>query len=66
MEELYNDITKHLQNGGAVMIFTYSKAWILRAKHLPNLRLSNNGKELFMRRGKSWDCVSYCGFRFSK
>lgn len=66
MKELYDQILHHWQLGGSIMIVTAYKAWILGPDKSAMLKLSANQRDLFMRRGRRWDCVTYCAFRFSR
>jgi hypothetical protein len=62
--KLYQEILSHLSKGGAVQISTALKAFILKPKHKDRIKLQ--GESLYIARGKRWDCIDYCHFRFSR
>lgn len=59
---LYGKITETLQAGGMVQVCTYTHAKEYTAKHADMFRLGNGS--VYVQRGKHWDCIDYCGFRF--
>lgn len=64
-EEKFAKICETLQSGGIVQVCTHLKAWqFSKPEHVKFFMLSGNG--LFMRRGKSWDCIDYSNLRFGK
>ena len=63
MKELYQRIIDHLAKGGAVMVCTVYQAKILKSNHADRIKLVGN--DLYICRGKNWDCINYCQFKFS-
>lgn len=59
---LYDKIISTLENDGVVTIATYTHARHYEKKHLDLFRCTSTG--VYIKRGKSWDCIDYCGFRF--
>lgn len=62
--KMVNRIVCHLTAGGAVQICTSLKATVYTAKNADMFKATKGGA--FVQRGKSWDCINYCGIRFSK
>jgi hypothetical protein len=60
--ELYAKIQDTLNAGGIVMMSTYTKHTQYEKKHIDMFRCTKDG--VYVQRGKSWDCISGCGFRF--
>ena len=55
-------IQGHLTAGHTVVIGTYTKAWRFdKPAHADLFRAERYGA--YMRRGRSWDCIDYCGIR---
>ena len=63
MLELYNKIQAHFAAGGEIIVATYTKATHFKPKHSAMIQM--RGSSLYMQRGKHWDCIDYCIFRFS-
>ena len=56
-------IQNHLKQGGTVVVSTYCRAWQFDGpKYAEYFRQDSKGS-LYMRRGKSWDCIDYCAIR---
>lgn len=50
--------------GGFVRIGTYTRYTDYKAKHRDMFKMSKSG-EIFVQRGKRWDCVFGCSFQFT-
>lgn len=57
-------IQEHLAKGGQVQVATCTKATIYKPSHIDSFRCDRLG--LYVRRGKSWDCIDYCAIGFSR
>jgi hypothetical protein len=57
-------IQAHLQGGGKVMVCTYTKATVYDQRHCEWFTATD--KDLFVRRGKTKDCLNFTPIRFSK
>lgn len=61
--KLVNRIQSTLNAGGYVVIGTYTKAVQYDSRHADYFKATRNGA--YVQRGKTWDCIDYCGFRFA-
>ncbi len=57
---LHARIVAHLAKGGQVMVATCTRGWTYRDPD--QFRCLRDG--VYVRRGKQWDCISYCAIRF--
>ena len=55
-------IQKHLNQGGRVMLVTYTKATIYDKRHGVMFRATKEG--LFVQRGKNFDCLNFTPIKF--
>jgi hypothetical protein len=62
--KLHARIVGHLSGGGSVMVATMTRATVFGPKHVESFRCDRTG--VYARYGKRWDCIDYCGIRFSK
>ena len=62
-QELFAKIQQTLRDGGAVIVATYTKATMFKAKHIDLFKLGKDGC-LYARYGKNWLCIDGCSFRF--
>ena len=53
-----------LDAGGRVVVGTYTKATEYGPKHADWFKAEPSGA--YVRRGKGWECIDLCGFRFTK
>ena len=63
------ELNAHLETGGVVQVTTYARSTVYEQKHAGFFR--DNGTELFVRRGKRWDCLGrvdrpYVGIRLGR
>jgi hypothetical protein len=63
-QERLAEIQEHLQAGGQVMVCTAWKATIYDKRHVE--WFSATEKDLYVRRGKTKDCLNYTTIKFSK
>jgi drug/metabolite transporter superfamily protein YnfA len=62
----------HIKAGGTIVVATYAWARQLDKKVLDRFEkvgarlLKQNGKDVFLARGKHWDCINGCSIRFYK
>lgn len=61
---LVRKIESTLASGGMVMIATYTQAKQYDKRHAGMFKATKSGA--FVQRGKSWDCIDYCGIRFAQ
>jgi hypothetical protein len=61
--KLYGKIQATFAAGGIVTVATATRATHYNAKHSEMFRVTRTG--VYIQRGKSWDCIDLCGFRFS-
>ena len=62
--KLFAKIQNTLAAGGVVIIATYTKATQLsKPCHAELVRLGTSGS-VYLKHGKSWNCIDGCGFRF--
>jgi hypothetical protein len=61
---LCREIEDHLASGGIVVVATMTKATMYSKKHIGMFKADKSG--VYVRRGKSWDCIDYCGIRFGR
>lgn len=59
---MFRFITANLKAGNSIQITTYTKSVVYKAKHVDMFKLAANG-DVFVQRGKSWDCVNGCHIR---
>jgi len=59
MDDLAAKINAHLEAGGVVQVTTYLRSTVYNAKHTG--WFYERGGELFVRRGRSADCLSCAG-----
>ena len=58
-------IQSHLATpGNKVLIATALKATMYGNKHVAMFKATD--RNLFVQRGKHWDCIDYCSIRFGK
>lgn len=57
---LHARIVAHLARGGRVQVVTCTRAWIHRDPG--QFRCLRDG--VYVRRGKQWDCITYCAIYF--
>lgn len=57
-------IVEHLRAGGKVQLVTAWKATEYGRKHAGDFKLV--GPSVYVRRGKSWDCIDFTPVRFSR
>jgi hypothetical protein len=50
-------LNQHLTHGGVVQVTTYSRSVLYRAQHAGCFKTGADGN-LYVKRGKSWDCLS--------
>lgn len=56
-------IQAHLAvRGNKIMICTYTRATVYDSRHVGMFRATE--RSLYVQRGRSWDCIDYCGIRF--
>lgn len=63
LSQVFDNITKHLQAGGKVVIATYSHATVYDIRHLGMMRIGKDGG-FYTLHGKHWLDSSYSSFRF--
>lgn len=63
-KELFERIIKHLDDDGVVQVSTYTKSTLYRRKH--STMFTSDSKGVYVKRGKNWDCISYCSIRFGR
>lgn len=61
--KLYNRIHSTLAAGGIVTIGTMTRYTHYDKRHIDMFKCNRFG--VYVQRGKSWDCIDYCGFRFT-
>ena len=61
---LYRKMEAVWNVGGTVWFSTYLRRTEVKAKNRACIRLSATG-ELYVSRGKAWDCISGCAFGFT-
>lgn len=59
---LFDKIVATLESDGVVTVATYTHAKHYQKKHIDWFRYTANG--VYVKRGKSWDCIDYCAFKF--
>ena len=64
-QELINKIQSTLLEGGYVVIATYTKIWEYNKPGHVGL-FKAVGNSAYVRHGKRWDCIDYCGIRFAR
>lgn len=57
-------IQDHLTTGGKVMVVTYAKSTIYDRRHLDSFSANDTG--LYVRRGRTKDCLNFTPIRFSR
>lgn len=62
-KKLIGDIKNHLNNGGVVVISTYTKSTQYEKKHADMFKVGGDGSPL-VQRGKNFDDIRYCAIRF--
>lgn len=55
---MFRFIVANLEAGNSVSITTYTKSTNYKAKHIAMFKIV--GKDVFVQRGKSWDCINLC------
>lgn len=60
---LVSRIQSHLNAGGKVMIGTATRHTTYDKRHVDMFRATRTGA--FAQRGKNWECIDFCGIRFS-
>lgn len=56
-------IQAHLATeGNKIQVCTYTRATLYDHRHANLFKITSTG--LFVARGKSWDCIDYCGIRY--
>lgn len=63
--KLVSEIQSTLNDGGIVVIATYTKATQYDSRHVNMFQARETGAYVQKRNGK-WDCIDYCGFRFAR
>jgi hypothetical protein len=63
--KLFNHIQATFATGLRVQISTYTKATLYGPKHAGMFKLAKNG-DVFVQRGKNWDCINHSGFSFER
>lgn len=53
----YNFIVRNLAAGNSVSLTTQTRSTNYRPKHIDMFKIK--GKDVFVQRGKSWDCINY-------
>jgi hypothetical protein len=57
------EIQAHLATkGNKVMVCTYTRGTVYDHRHIGMFKATE--KNLFVQRGKAWDCIDGCGIRF--
>ena len=62
-KRLFSKIVSHLQNNGTVFVCTYTRTTKLSQKHIDMIKLGKSGS-VYLKSGKSWNCIDYCGIRY--
>lgn len=60
---LYGRIIETLRAGGTVTVATATQYTHYRPKHIDLFKVTPTG--VYVQHGKRWDCIDYCGFRFT-
>lgn len=55
---MFRFIVRNLEAGNSVSVTTYTKSTNYKAKHKDMFKIV--GKDVFVQRGKSWDCINGC------
>ena len=62
-KRLFSRISDHLKINGVVLICTHTRITKLTKKHIDMIKMGKSGS-LYMQRGKNWDCIDFCNFKF--
>lgn len=62
--KLINQIQSTLSEGGMIVIATSTKARQYDIRSIDSFKATKTGA--YVLRGKSWDCIDYCGIRFAR
>ena len=63
-KRIFSSIINHLNNGGSVLICTYTKATKITQKHISMIRMGKSGS-VYVQSGKNWNCIDYCGIKLA-
>lgn len=53
-----------LRCGGYVVVATMTRAWQYDARSIDSFKATRSS--VYVRRGKQWDCIDYCGIQYHK
>jgi hypothetical protein len=59
----HREIVQHLQNGGKVVIPTYTRATVYERDHAEMFKATKTG--LFVQRGRRWDGLNFSNIRLT-
>lgn len=63
-QERYDKIVETLKAGGAVIVATYTKATMFKAKHIDLFKFANGS--IYAKYGRNWLCIDGCALRFGQ
>jgi hypothetical protein len=59
----HREIVQHLQNGGRVIIPTYTRATVYKREHVEMFKATKSG--LFVQSGRRWNCLNFSNIRLT-